>query len=73
MSLISLIFKSFRRIAYIVTGGANNLYTKYIFTGNDVVYKSFHTNGIPFVMVGINPAHKILPSFLYSSYPLHKK
>ena len=51
MSLISLIFKSFRRIAYIVTGGANNLYTKYIFTGNNVVYKSFHTNGIPFVMV----------------------
>ena len=51
MSLISLIFKSFRRIAYIVIRGANNLYTKYIFTGNNVVYKSFHTNGIPFVMV----------------------
>ena len=51
MSLISLIFKSFRRIAYIVTGGVNNLYTKYIFTGNNVVCKSFHTNGIPFVMV----------------------
>lgn len=32
-------------------GGANNLYTKYIFTGNNVVYKSFHTNGIHFVMV----------------------
>lgn len=32
-------------------GGANNLYTKYIFTGNNVVCKSFHTNGIPFVMV----------------------
>lgn len=51
MSLISLIFKSFRRIAYIVTGGANNLYTKYIFTGNNVVYKSFSTTGIPYVMV----------------------
>lgn len=51
MNIISLIYKSFRRIAYIVTGGINKLYAKYIFIGNNVVYKSFHTNGIPYVMV----------------------
>lgn len=51
MSLISLTFKSFRRIAYIVTEGINKLYAKYIFIANNVVYKSFHTTGIPYVMV----------------------
>ena len=51
MSLISLIFKSFRKIVYIATVGANNLCARCLFIGNNVAYKSFHTNGIPYVMV----------------------
>ena len=49
MSLLSLIFKSFRKIVYIATGGANNLCARCLFIGNNVAYKSFHTNGIPYV------------------------
>ena len=51
MSLISLIFKPFRKIVYIATVGANNLCARCLFIGNNVAYKSFHTNGIPYVMV----------------------
>lgn len=31
--------------------GANNLCARCLFIGNNVAYKSFHTNGIPYVMV----------------------
>lgn len=51
MNIISLIYKSFRRIAAIINGRGNRLYTKFLLISNNVAYKSFHTNGIPYVMV----------------------
>lgn len=51
MNIISLIYKSFRRIAVIINGRENRLYTKFLLISNNVVYKSFHTNGIPYIMV----------------------
>lgn len=51
MNIISLIYKSFRRIAAIINGRGNRLYTKFLLISNNVVYKSFHTNGIPYIMV----------------------
>ena len=51
MNTVSLIYKSILRIKVILLRGVNIIYTKIILKGNNVVYKSFHTNGIPFVMV----------------------
>lgn len=51
MNIISLIYKSFRKIAIFITGAGNRLYTKFLLIGNNVVYKSFHVNGIPYIMV----------------------
>ena len=51
MNIISLIYKSFRRIAVIINGRENRLYTKFLLISNNVVFKSFHTNGIPYIMV----------------------
>lgn len=51
MKIINLIYKSIRKITNIVSGGVNIIYTKIILKGNNVIYSSFHTNGIPYVMV----------------------
>lgn len=49
MNIISLIYKSFRRIAAIING--REIVSKFLLISNNVAYKSFHTNGIPYVMV----------------------
>ena len=51
MNTVSLIYKSILRIKVILLRGVNIIYTKIILKGNNVVYKSFHTNGIPYIMV----------------------
>lgn len=51
MNTVSLIYKSILRIKVILLRGINIIYTKIILKGNNVVYKSFHTNGIPYIMV----------------------
>lgn len=63
MNIISLIYKSFRRIAAIINGRGNRLYTKFLLISNNVVYKSFHTNGIPYVMVARDGTFSIGKNF----------
>lgn len=63
MNIISLIYKSFRKIAIFITGEGNRLYTKFLLIGNNVVYKSFHVNGIPYIMVACGGKFSIGKNF----------
>ena len=49
MNIINIAYKSLRRLANF--GLINTLTTKWIFKGNNVLYDSFRTSGIPYVMV----------------------
>ncbi len=51
MNVINLIYKSLRKFNHIISGGANMIMTKVVLKGNNVSCSSFHTNGIPYVMV----------------------
>lgn len=51
MNLLSLIYKSLRKIEATINGKVNYMYTNCILIGNNVAYESFSTNGIPYVMV----------------------
>ena len=51
MNFVSLIYKSLKRVKTTISGGAYFMFTKWILTGNNVVYKSFYTNGIPYIVV----------------------
>ena len=57
------IYKSFRKIAIFITGEGNRLYTKFLLIGNNVVYKSFHVNGIPYIMVACGGKFSIGKNF----------
>ena len=49
MNIINIAYKSFRRIVNF--GWIDTFITKWIFKGNNVMFDSFRTSGIPYVMV----------------------
>lgn len=51
MNIINLLYKTLRKCCNIISGGANWMMTKVVLKGNNVSFSSFHTNGIPYVMV----------------------
>ncbi len=51
MTLFNLIYKTLRKVGGILTGGGNDLHTRWLLKGNGVKYSTLHTNGVPYVMV----------------------
>ena len=51
MKLLNIVYKIAKKILNLISSGISLVATKIVFNGNTVSYSSFHTNGIPYVMV----------------------
>ena len=63
MNIINLIYKTLRKCGNILSGGGNSLRTKWLLKGNGVMYSSFHSNGVPYVMVAMGGKMSIGKNF----------
>ena len=51
MKIFNIVYKIAKKILNLISSGISLVATKIVFNGNTISYSSFHTNGIPYVMV----------------------
>ena len=49
--LVNLLYKGFRKVCHCIRRVYDKSLCRIILKGNDITYSSFHTNGVPYIMV----------------------
>lgn len=61
--MIHLVYKSIRKLNTFISGIFNRVFCHYILKGNKIVYSSFRTSGVPYIMVARGGTFRIGDNF----------